>query len=241
MIEAMEPRRLLAGPQVVAMTILGSEEEVTGVVLTFSGALDPASAQVPEAYFIGRQKTSGGDKFWDPLNLSDPPKETQRVRLRSAVYDPAANTVALTPAATFSLFDKFRKLRVSGRGGTAVKDAAGAPIDGDGNGTPGGNEILKVRVTRTKRFQFKEGDGDRAKLRLHGPGELWAVVSKQRQFPPIIFLNRTNALTSGLTGRVTPNRRTGDGAVTLRQISGVTFASVPLLADPAFRVEAVIP
>ena len=239
--ESMEPRRLLAGP-VVAMTILGTEQEVTGVVLTFNVPLDPASAQNPDAYFLGRNRVQGGDdEFWDPLNLNDPPTVSQRVRLQSAVYDPAAQTVTLTPATPFDLFDKFRRVRVSGRGATAVRDASGAPIDGNGDGTPGGSAVLRLRVARASRFQFREADGDRARLRLHGPGEIWSVTSRRREFAPVLFLNKTNALRSDLVGSVIRHRRTGDGVVTLRQISGTAFASVPLLADPAFRVEMAIP
>jgi hypothetical protein len=239
-VESMEPRRLLAGP-VAAMIILGTEQEVTGIVLTFKVALDPASAQNLDAYFVGRDKVKGEDKFWDPLNLHDPPKVSERVKLQSAVYDPAAQTVTLTPATPFDIFDKFRRVRVSGRGTVAVRDAAGVVIDGNGDGTPGGSALVRARVVKTSRFNFREPDGDRAHFRLVGPGKIWAVTSRRRDFAPVLFLNRTSALSSGLIGKVTPNRRTGDGVVTIRQISGTAFASVPILADPAFRVEVASP
>lgn len=238
--ESMEPRRLLAGPQVVALTMLGSEQEVTGIVLTFSAPLDPVSAQNPRAYLIGQTKVTGEHGF-DPLGLGDRPREKVRVQLQSAVYDPAAQTVTLTPAAPFNLFDKFRRIRISGRGETAVRDAAGAPIDGDANGTPGGSLVVRARLIRSSTVTFREADGDRVKLRLVGPGKLWAVVSRTRDFAPVVFLNKTNALRSGLVGSVVQNRRTGDGVATIRQISGTTFAAVPLLVDPAFRVEIVNP
>jgi hypothetical protein len=238
--EPMEPRRLLAGP-VVALTVLGPEQEVTGIVLTFNVALDPTSAQNPDAYFVGRDRVEGSDKFWDPLDLSDPPKVSKRVQLQSAAYDPAAQTVTLTPATTFDISDKFRRVRVSGRGAAPVRDVAGVPIDGNGDGTPGGNAFLRARIVKASHFNFREADGDRARLRLHGPGKLWAVTSRQREFAPVIFLNKTNALKSGLVGSIVRHRRTGDGVVTIRQLSGTAFASVPLLADPAFRVEVVNP
>jgi len=236
----MEPRRLLAAP-VVAITVQGTEQEVTGIVLTFNVPLDAASAQNPAAYFVGRDKVEGSDKFWDPLDLSDPPKVSERVRLQSATYDAAAQTVTLTPASTFDLFGKFRRVRISGRGEAPVRDAAGNPIDGNGDGAPGGNAVLRARIVKASRFSFREADGDRARLRLHGPGKLWALTSRQREFAPVIFLNKTNALKSGLTGSVVRHRRTGDGVVTLRQLSGTAFASLPLLADPAFRVEVLTP
>jgi hypothetical protein len=241
MVERMEPRRLLAGPAVVAMHLTGTEQEVTGVVLTFSDRLDPASAQNTRAYFLGRLKPGGEDLFWDPLNLSDPPKQTVRIRIQSALYDDDARTVTLRPAATFNLFDRFRRVRISGKGDTAVKDLAGVPLDGNRDGVPGDSKLLKMHVVAAKRVRYREADRDRVKLHLLGPGKIWAMIPTRREVAPIVFLNRTNALKSGLTGYVVPNRRHGDGIATIRQISGVAFASVPLLVNPSFRVEIVDP
>jgi hypothetical protein len=241
MVEAMEPRRLLVGPVVLAMSMLGTEQEVTGIVLTFSDRLDPASAQNTRAYFVGRFDRVTADHGWDPLGLTDRPRETDRVQLQSAVYDDAARTVTLTPATSFNLFERFRRLRISGRGPTAVKDVAGVPLDGDRDGTPGDSGVLRLRVNRSKRISFRELDGDRVKLRLFGPGRIWSLIDRRRAVAPVFFLNRTNGLRSSLNGYVVQNRRTGDGIATLRQISGTAFASVPLLANPAFRVEIVNP
>lgn len=232
---------MLATTPVVALAMTGSEQEITGVVLTFNVDLDPATAQDPRAYFLGRNRKAGGDAFWDPLGLNDPKASTDRIKLQSAMYDPTSRTVTLTPATPFNVFDKLRRIRVSGRGPTAVKDAAGVPLDGNGDAGPGGNAVLRTRITRTTTLTFREADGDRARLRLLGPGKIWAVVSRGRDFPPLLFLNKTSALKTGLTGNVVRNRRTGDGVVTIRQISGTAFASVPLLLDPAFRVEVVTP
>lgn len=241
MVELMEPRRMLATTPVVAVAMTGSEQKITGIVLTFNIDLDPATAQDPRAYFIGRNRTSGGDAFWDPLGLNDPKTSTSRIKLQSAVYEPASRTVTLTPATPFDVFDRFRRIRVSGRGPTAVKDATGVPLDGNGDARPGGNAVLRTRIRRTTNLTFRDNDGDRARLRLLGPGKIWAVVSRQRGFAPLLFLNKTSALKTGLTGGVVRNRRTGDGVVTIRQLSGTAFASVPILLDPAFRVELVTP
>jgi hypothetical protein len=243
MIEAMEPRRMLAAPVVVGMTMAGTETEVTGVVLTFSQPLDPATAQNPRAYFMGRTtKTNPGDSLFDPFGLFDQLEtKTVRVRVASAAYDPAAQTVTLTPAVPFNLNQKFRRIRISGGGNDAVNDASGARIDGNYNGKPGGDLIVRTRLTRAKSFNFRDADGDRARLRLDGPGRIWAVRSKQRLFPPVLFLNRTNALKTELTGKVKRDPKTGDGVATIGQISGVTFAAVSILTDPAFRVNVVSP
>ena len=239
-VQTMEPRRLLAGPAVVSITMTGTEQETTGIILTFSAPLDPVTAQNPKAYFVGRTEAVG-EAGYDPLGLYDRPRETKRVNLQSAVYDPATTSVALRPAAPFNLFDRFRRVRISGKGDNAVKDAAGVTIDGNHDDVPGGDSVIRTRLVRSKRVNFTEADGDRAHLRLHGPGKIWAVVAKNKQTPPVLFLNRSNALKSGLTGSVQRHQRTGDGVVTIRQISGTTFASLPILGDPAFRVELVSP
>jgi len=241
MVESMEARRLMSGPSVVAMRFIGTETEVTGIALTFNGPLEPASAQDPKAYFVGRTKQEKNEDFFDPFGLNETEEVTVKVHLQSATYDAATQTVTLTPAAPFNLFKKFRRIKVRGNGAHVVKDATGAAIDGNFNNKPGGDLMVRTRLVRAKNFDFKENDGDRASLHLDGPGRLWAIKSKQRMFAPVVHLHETNALKSVLKGKVKPNKKTGDGVATIHQLSGTTFASVPLLSDPAFRVEVIDP
>src|SRR5688500_818632 len=238
--EPLEPRQLLAGPAVVALTITGTEQEVTGVVLTFSDPLDPATAQNRDAYFLGRDKVAA-DHGWDPLGLGDRPRETDRIQVGSATYDDANRTVTLTPAAPFNLFERLRRVRISGRGETAVRDVVGVPLDGNRDGTPGDSGVVRVRVTRSERITYRDVDGDRVKLKLVGPGKLWGLIPVRRDLGAIFFLNRSNLLRSGLLGWVVPNARTGDGQATIRQLSGTRFASLPLLENPSLRVEILDP
>jgi hypothetical protein len=239
MIEAMEPRRLMAVTAVSEVTMTGSAGQILGVVLTFRVPLDPASAQNVNAYSISK-KTKGEDSSFGPIDTSTD-GTTRRVRFSAAVYDSAAQTVTLTPTEPFDLARKFKRLRVSGNGPNAVKAPTGAPIDGDGNGKPGGNAEVHSRVVRASHFNFKEPDGDTARLRLSGPGTLRVWSDKKRIISPVVFLFGTNPGQSTLTGTVHRNRRHGDGIVTIGEISQTTLASVPLLTDPAFRVEVVNP
>ena len=236
MIESMESRRLLAATPVVAITMSGTGGQVTGVILTFGVPLDPASAQNVDAYSVSK-KTKGDDS--SPVGGSD--GDTRRVQFRTAAYDPATQSVTLTPTEPFDLGRKFRRLRVTGSGTNAVRTATGAPIDGDGDGQAGGNAVIHSRVIRAGGFTFREADGDRARLRLAGPGALRVWSDARRNIPPVIFLVGTNPARSTLTGSVIRARRTGDGVVTIREISQTTLASVPLLTNPAFNVQVVNP
>jgi hypothetical protein len=239
--EALESRIVFSGPTLVAMHFTGTEQEVTSVVLTFSDRLDPASAQNANAYFVGRNTPGTKDAFWDPLDLNDNSPQADRIPMRSAVYDDASQSVTLTPATAFNVMDRLRRVRVSGRGASAVKDAAGVPFDGNHDGRPGDSGVMRLRVQATKNVVFRDADGDRARVRLSGPGKIVSITATRRQTPPILFLNRTNALKSGVIGSVARNRRTGDGVATIRQLSGTAFATVGILTNPLFRIEIVNP
>ena len=238
MIEHLELRRLLAATPVVAVGINGTAGQISGVVLTFGVDLDAASAQNVQAYAISKKTSGGGSSFGGIETGSG--GGTRRVAFQSAAYDPATRAVTLTPAEPFDLGRRFKRVRISGEGPNAVKDAAGAAIDGNGDGRAGGDAIIHSRVLRGSRFVFREADGDSARLRLAGPGVLRVWSDHRRHIAPVVFLFGTDT-SSTLTGSVVRHRRTGDGVVTIRQLSGTAFSSVPLLADPAFRVEVVNP
>jgi hypothetical protein len=240
MIERMEVRRHFAAQPVVAVAMTGTVDAVNGIILTFGMPLDPASAQNVEAYSISR-RVKGKDSSFGGIDLGSSGGGARRVSFTSAVYDPAAQAVTLTPSVPFNLPKRFRRLRVGGTGTNAVNDATGAPIDGDGDGTPGGSNVIHVRVGRSKHFNYKEADGDVGRFRLAGPGRLWAFADKRRTVAPVIFLSDANPQKSRLIGSVVRNPRSGDGVVTIHQLTGASSASTPLLADPAFRIEVVNP
>jgi hypothetical protein len=62
------------------------------------------------------------------------------INLRSAVYTRSTNTVALTPKKPFAL-SKPVQLQVNGLAPSGLQDSYGRLIDGDHNGTAGGNAI----------------------------------------------------------------------------------------------------
>jgi hypothetical protein len=239
MVEILESRQLLAATPVTAVTINGTAGQVTGIVLTFAVPLDAASAQNVRAYSVSK-RTAGTDSSFGPIDTSSD-GTTRRVHFQSAVYDAAAQTVTLTPTAPFDMGHRFRRLLVQGNGTNAVKDAAGSPIDGNGDGRAGGDIAIHSRVVRTSRFVFRERDGDTALLRLTGPGVMRVWADTRRNLAPVVFLVGTNAGQSTLTGTVRRGRRAGDGVVTIHEISGTSTASAPLVTDPAFHVDVVNP
>ena len=238
MIEPMESRLLLAG-QVVALTLMGTAGQITGVVMTFDTPLDPASAQNPKAY-QAIKKIPGKDSNFGVIDTSSSGK-TRRVRFTAAAYAPATQSVTLTPSEPFDLGRKFRRILIDGAGPDAIHDATGAAIDGNGDGVAGGSQVIHSRVKCAGGFTFREADGDKATLKLRGPGTLRVWSDRRRGAAPIIFLVGTDPARSTLTGSVMRNRRHGDGVATIRQISGTTTASVPLLTDPAFVFQVVSP
>jgi len=238
MIEDLESRQMLAATPVTRVTITGTAGQITGVVLTFAVPLDATSAQNVKAYSISK-KTKGEDSSFGVIDTSTP-GNTRRVAIQSAVYDPATQAVTLTAAEPFDLGRRFRRLRVSGEGPNAIKSPTGASIDGNGDGKAGGDAIIHSRVVRVSGFNFKEADGDSARLRLKGPGVMRIWSDHRRNVPPDIFLFATDAAKSTLSGTV-KRHKGGDGIVTIHQITGTSQASVPVLADPAFHVEVVNP
>lgn len=116
-------------PQVAAARIIrtgkGRRRKV-GVVLSFSKSMNPARAQDLANYALAELRKGRGRRG-----------APRPVRLLSAAYNEADRTVTLV-ARGRPLFQ--RGARVTVRAG--VTDAGGTALDGDNNGTPGGDAVL---------------------------------------------------------------------------------------------------
>jgi RHS repeat-associated protein len=112
---------------------LNKKHQVTEVDVIFSGAVNPTEAANVATY---RLATPGKKNSYTAKNAGV-------IRPKSARYIPSTNTIALTPKKPFALTKPVQVL-VYGTGPTALQDAAGRPIDGDQNGTPGGNAIAII-------------------------------------------------------------------------------------------------
>jgi hypothetical protein len=111
------------------------------ILVTFSDAVDPASAQDASAYWIvlpGRDRRFGT-------------RDDRRVRIRAASYDAASHTVNLTPRTRLTARTVMVLVASGSTTGAAVRDVWGRPIDGDRDGHPGGNAVTPLGPTKARR------------------------------------------------------------------------------------------
>jgi hypothetical protein len=121
------------GPRVTDVQRFGYHAMPTSLVLTFSRSLDPTRAQDVHNYRI--------------VNLGGPGRDGnlvgQRIRVRSAIYDPATLTVTLYPAEQLDVHN-FYRLTVVGTGPNGLTDKTGFLLDGVGKGQPGSNFVAVI-------------------------------------------------------------------------------------------------
>jgi hypothetical protein len=120
-------------------TVLGVQEKlrkgsIQQLIVSFSDALDPASAQNAAAYWLvlpGRDHRFGT-------------RDDRRIRVRAAVYSGSTHTVTLTPRARLASRTVFQVVVSGSTTGAAVRDIWGRPIDGNHDGQPGGNDAVAL-------------------------------------------------------------------------------------------------
>ena len=113
--------------------------QVTEVLVTFSGAVNTAEADSTKTYRLVTPGTNG----------SFTAKNAGTIKLKSAVYNGSSVTVALTPTKAFAL-TKPVELVVYGTGASALQDAEGRLIDGDHSGAAGGNAVVILSSSTAK-------------------------------------------------------------------------------------------
>jgi hypothetical protein len=112
------------GPVVMSLARYGYHMMPTKLVLTFDGALDPSTAQNVKNY---RLVGPGG----------------RSIAIRAAIYDAAARTVTLRPAARLSLQRRYA-LTINGTSSTGVRGSSGQLLDGARTGRPGSDHRTTV-------------------------------------------------------------------------------------------------
>jgi hypothetical protein len=103
-------------------------------MVRFSGGVNMSEAQRTTAYWLIAAGTGG----------SFTAKNAVKIKLRSAVYNSATDTVTLTPASPFAQTNPVQ-LVVFGTGPTGLQDSHGRLIDGNHDGRPGGNAVAVLK------------------------------------------------------------------------------------------------
>ena len=112
------PAANTGGPTVGHAALQVSGKQMTGVVISFSSALDPARAQDIGNYRLRLLSRGGGHGA--PIPLS------------AASYDPSSHSVTLTFASPLSTSAQFH-LRITGRPSRGLTDTSGRFLDGQAN------------------------------------------------------------------------------------------------------------
>jgi subtilisin-like proprotein convertase family protein len=118
--------------------VKNKKHQITGVLLGFSEPLNATEAASLSEYGLvvaGKHGSFTG-------------KGTKVLKLRSAVYNPANDTVALTLKKPFVL-KKPVQLTVNGEPPAGLEDSSGRLIDGNHDGQAGGNAVAVINRTGT--------------------------------------------------------------------------------------------
>ena len=125
------PPPLVTVSRVVDMT--NKKHKVTEVDVYFSGPVNASEADTLATYRLATPGKKG----------SYTAKNAAVIKLKSARYTASSNEVVLIPKIAFALTKPVQVL-VYGTGPNALEDSEGRVIDGDHNGTPGGNAIAII-------------------------------------------------------------------------------------------------
>jgi hypothetical protein len=120
-------------PTVANLQSFGVHLQPTTLVVTFSQPMDAARAEsLAEYRLIG----PGPDHKFGT-------KDDHRIRIRSARYNPATNSVVLRPVRRLPLHDTFQ-LTVKGTAPDGLTSTLGILLDGAKTGQPGSNYVARI-------------------------------------------------------------------------------------------------
>jgi len=213
--EWLEERCLLAGdmtpPEIVDVEALTDArgKKVATVVLTASEDMAEPAAETEANY---RTRLPGRDKR---LGTADDVSAMPS----AADYDPATRRITLTLATPLKLGTMFQVTASAAAGGLA--DAAGNPLDGDGDGAAGDNFAFTLALGSS--LKFTEADGDQVSLKLTGGDVIVLNQGADDAAPRLEILNRAPG-TSTLTGSV-KRKGAGDGRTIIDGITGDTITN----------------
>ena len=112
------------GPRVTRVLRYGFHDQSTFLVISFDSALAAAAAE-------------------NVLNYKIVGPAGRPIKVESAVYDAATNTVMLRPAGRLNIHRSYR-LTINGTADPGLTNPAGTLLDGAGNGQPGSNYVTTL-------------------------------------------------------------------------------------------------
>jgi hypothetical protein len=201
-------------PRVVDVTMVDTRKSVARVIVSFTESLDAAAAASLthfQFFAAGRDKRFGTPDDV-PLGMGTP------------LYDAAARTVTLRPTNRFATG---RLVRLVVR--DTLLGAAQVPLDGNSDGTPGGDWIAEIGRGRT--FSYQEADGDTVNLFVLGSGTMELIRLPGDAGPRVRLANVVSGVTT-LTGGHR-RARSSDGQAILQNVSP---ASVIIRLPTTFRI-----
>lgn len=200
-------RPLPAGPTVTDVRLSQLHQGINRIQIDFSAALNPQAARNPSNYTI---LGPGDDRIINTLD--DVP-----VPFVGPFYDAGSRTVTLDPRLGGYLpLGAFFKLIVKG---DTLTSAAGTFVDGDRDGTGGGN--FEALAAMGNPVTFQDADGDTATITLNRPGFLQVTRAPNGNvLGSRLYMPRTqrNAV---LNGSVVQGKL-GDGFVRIPFMTGLS-------------------
>jgi hypothetical protein len=114
--------------------VKGKRKTVDEIVINLSGPVNAAQADALANFQLMGANARG----------SFTARNSTRIALRSAVFNPANDTITLIPRKAFALTRPV-ELTINGTSASGVQDSSGQLIDGDGDGTAGSNAVAVIR------------------------------------------------------------------------------------------------
>ncbi len=125
-------------PEVVRLQQLGLHGRPLQIVLSFDEPMGPSSAEMTSNYVLR------------PVVRGRPVNRTRReIRVTSAVYDPADQTVTLRTAKRL-VRHRVYQITVDGTAPTGLTNVSGVLLDGQGNGQPGSDFVSTFSARASK-------------------------------------------------------------------------------------------
>ncbi len=134
------PTPIPTPPSARLVTVAGVQEvenrrhQVAEIVVDLSGPVNAVQADNVATFHLATANSGGSFRA----------RNSPVIKLRSAVFNPANNTITLTPRKAFGL-SRPVELTINGTPPSGLQDSSGQFIDGDNTGDPGGNAVMLIR------------------------------------------------------------------------------------------------